>query len=325
MKTRVLLLALLSALLIFPALACNAMADAQGGFDRNLKVAGPVDLEVRTGSGGITVRSGAADTVEVHAVIKARDSSGMRAEEKVKRLEANPPIEQTGNTIRIGRITDRDLQQNVSISYELVVPQQTQLRSHTGSGHQTVNGIAGPVDAETGSGGVTLANIGGELRAHTGSGGIDLDDIRGTVRAEAGSGSIRATKIAGGFDGHTGSGSINLVQSAQGNVRADTGSGGVDLQNVKGGVRAETGSGHITIEGTPAAAWDIQTGSGGITLRLPQDASFDLYAHTGSGSIKSDHPVTMQGSFNRHELRGKVRNGGVSIELRTGSGNIAIQ
>ena len=294
----------------------------RGSFDRSLKVAGAVDLEVQTGSGSITVRTGSVDVVEVHATIKA---GGLNALEKVKRIEANPPIEQNGNSIRIGQINDDSLRRNVSISYDLVVPAQTQLRAHSGSGQVTVDGVKGPVTADTGSGGVTINNVGGEVRAHTGSGGIDLDNIQGMTRAETGSGSIRAMKIAGAFEGHTGSGHVTLSQAAQGDVHVETGSGSVELDNVRGALRAETGSGNISAAGEATGSWYVQTGSGSVSLRLPPQAGFDLYAHTGSGSITTDRAITMQGSFNKHELRGKVGGGGVSLELRTGSGNITVQ
>ncbi len=311
------------ALLVIGLTACPAMIGSErGSFDRTLKVSGAVDLDVQTGSGSVTVRTGATDTVQVRGDIRV---NGEDALGKVHKLEANPPIEQSGNTIRIGRISDPELRRNVSISYDITVPQETRLHSHTGSGNQDVAGIKGPVDVETGSGGVTVANIGGEVRAHTGSGNIELDNIQGFAQAEAGSGSIRANRIAGAFNGHTGSGRITLFQAAQGDVRAEAGSGSIELDGVKGGLRAGTGSGNLTVTGEPTSAWDVHTGSGSVTLRLPQQVAFDLYAHTGSGSINSDHPVTIQGAMGRHELRGKVRGGGVAVEVRTGSGNIRIE
>ncbi len=323
MKYRALLISLV-VIMVSAFAACPAMVGytEHGSFDRSLKVTGPVDLDVQTGSGSINLRTGSANVVEVHAIIKA---GGMHALEKIKRLESNPPIEQNGNVIHIGPIKDEDLRRNVSISYDLVVPAQTQLRSHSGSGHQTIDGIKGPVTADTGSGGVTVSNIGSELRAHTGSGGIELDNIQGAVKADTGSGSIRASKIAGAFEGHTGSGHITLSQAAQGDVRVETGSGSMDLDNVRGGLRAEAGSGSIKAAGEATASWYVQTGSGSIDLRLPPQAGFELYAHTGSGRISTERQITMQGSLNRHELRGKVGNGGPSLEVRTGSGNITIQ
>jgi DUF4097 and DUF4098 domain-containing protein YvlB len=62
-----------------------------------------------------------------------------------------------------------------------------------------------------------------------------------------------------------------------------------------------------------------------VHLRFPADARFDLDAHTSSGSVTVDHPVTVQGSLGRKEVRGSVRGGGVPVEVETGSGNIEIQ
>jgi DUF4097 and DUF4098 domain-containing protein YvlB len=145
------------------------------------------------------------------------------------------------------------------------------------------------------------------------------------VRARTGSGSIHATAIGGGFEANTGSGHITLEQTSPGAVRADTGSGGMELRGVRGSLEAKAGSGTIRAEGDPTGAWVVHTGSGGVQLRFPSDAAFDLDAHTSSGSISVDHPVTVQGTVGRKQIRGKVRGGGVPVEVETGSGNIEIQ
>jgi DUF4097 and DUF4098 domain-containing protein YvlB len=94
---------------------------------------------------------------------------------------------------------------------------------------------------------------------------------------------------------------------------------------VRGPLKVETGSGDIRVEGTQTGDWKLEAGSGAINVRLPADAAFDFYAHTGSGHIDTEHPITMTGSLNRHELRGQVRGGGPLLQARTGSGNINIQ
>jgi hypothetical protein len=75
-------------------------------------------------------------------------------------LKANPPIRQEGNTIEIGEIEDQDLGRNVSISYVILTPPQTKFTGMTGSGDETVAGIAGPVEMRTGSGDLSLHDIG---------------------------------------------------------------------------------------------------------------------------------------------------------------------
>src|SRR5882672_46976 len=139
--------------------AASALAVSEGTFQRTLQVTGAVNLEVETGSGSIQVRTGTSHEVQIVGRVRATTWFGGDAEEKVKRLVANPPIQQSGNIIRIGHITDFDLRRNVSISFELVVPAETTLRAHSGSGSENIDGVRGTVDAESGSGSLKISNI----------------------------------------------------------------------------------------------------------------------------------------------------------------------
>lgn len=320
----------LTAVAAAPAFAWSERETAEGQFERTLSVSGPVDLNVHTSAGSITVVTGSGSQVRIVGKIKVQRDRLSDAQAIVKEIEANPPIEQSGNSVRIGR-RDRDEQnrewrRNVWISYELVVPKATRMVSATGSGSQSISGIDGPLDASTGSGGVTLSSIGGEVTAFTGSGSIKIDGANGRLRANTGSGSIRATGVAGAITASTGSGSIELEQIAAGDVEASTGSGGIEARGVKGRLRVRTGSGTIRAEGTPTGDWSLSTSSGSINVRLPGDAAFALDAHTSSGSINSAHPVTVVGDVgNRRRLRGTVRGGGFRLDLSTSSGSIRIE
>ncbi len=301
---------------------------AEGRFDKTLNVSGPVDLEVKTNWGGIQVRAGDGSTLRVVGIIKARKYSRSEAESRIAEIEKNPPITQNGNSIVVGfesRDWDSEERNRIGISFELVVPANTRVRASTGSGSLSVEGVAGPVDGSTGSGSVTLVNIGGETRVNTGSGSVNLTGVKGSLRASTGSGSIRGTGIAGSIAATTGSGSIELEQVSAGNVEVSTGSGGITLEGIKGGLRARTGSGSIRVHGDPTGDWNVRTASGAIRVRLPAGASFDLAASTSSGSISTDHPVTVQGRFGRKEIRGKVRNGGPMLDLSTSSGSIYVE
>jgi len=170
---------------------------SEGSFQRTLPVTGPVNLDLNTGSGSVNVRTGTSSEVQVTGHIKVTNWFGGDADERVKRIEANPPIQQNGNDIRIGHIEDTQLLRNISISYDLVVPAETQLHSHTGSGNQSVEGIRRQVEIESGSGSLKISDIGDTVRAETGSGEIAIDRVKGNVRTKAGSGSIHAQEIAG--------------------------------------------------------------------------------------------------------------------------------
>lgn len=314
----------LTSVMFLTSCAIPSDAAVQGRFDRTLHVTGPVDLDVQTGSGSVTVRQGNPATVEIHASIRASGWAGSGTERRVHYLETHPPIEQNGNTIRIGHIQDRDLTRNISISYDLTVPEETKLRSTSGSGNENIEGIHGPVEAGSGSGNLNLANIGSGAQAHTGSGDITLSTIHGNAQADTGSGSVRATGIAGGFTGRSGSGGVRLEQTAAGDVSIGAGSGSIEIKGADGAVRAHTGSGNITAQGQPKGDWNLHTGSGSLEVTFPAGAAYDLIAHTGSGSIYTSQPIEVQGKIGRHELHAKVHGGGSAVNLSTGSGSIRI-
>lgn len=302
------------------------MASDEGHFDRTLAVTGPVDLDVQTGSGEITVRVGDSTKVEVHGRIHANHGwmSG-DVEQRIHEIESNPPVEQTGNTIRVGHIENRDWKNNISISYEIVVPSQTKLHSESGSGDQLVDGISGPADASSGSGNVRFSNIGAETHVRTGSGDIELKAIHGPARASAGSGEIHAIGIAGGLTASSGSGNVKFEQTAPGDVEIGTGSGDVEIKGAKGAVKVQTGSGSISAQGDPAGDWRLRTGSGNVTVELPQQAGFNLVARTSSGNIETNRQISVQGKLSPRELQGKVGAGGPTVDLSTSSGSIEIR
>jgi hypothetical protein len=116
-----------------------------------------------SGSGSIALRTGDADEVRIEGRIVASDwrtgGGGLSSEERVRRLETNPPIEQTGNRVRIGRIDDEALLRNVSISYIVTVPDETTLVARTGSASIEIEGLGRAVEARTGSGSVHVSDL----------------------------------------------------------------------------------------------------------------------------------------------------------------------
>jgi hypothetical protein len=326
-RCRAILLVLAPALFAIATPACARGRFAEGAFERTLAVTGPVDLEVVTGAGSLLVRAGDSGSVRVSGTIRARVGWGeslAEAEGRVRAIESSPPIVQEGNRIAIGRLEREDLGHSVSISYEVVVPRETRLRSRTGSGSQRIEALRGPVEASTGSGSMTFLDIGGEVRASSGSGGIEARAIAGSFSASTGSGAIRATGLGGRIRASAGSGSVFVESAGPGEVEVETGSGSVEVRGARGELRIRTGSGSIRAEGRPAGPWILHTSSGEIGVRLPEDTSFTLQARTSSGRIETRHPIAVQGRVGRQEVAGDVRGGGPLVDLSTGSGSIRI-
>jgi hypothetical protein len=268
------------------ALAAMAVAPvwaADATFDRTLPVNGQVELVVSTGAGSIHLMPGAASRVHILGHVHSTWGGN---EDEVRSIAAHPPIEQTGNIVRIGE-RHQNLYNNIRIDYDIQAPANAFL------------------EAGSGSGGITDDGVGTNARIHTGSG------------------SIRAIGLQGGFTLNTGAGSIEAEQVGRGDSKAHTGSGSIDLRGVNGALETRTGSGHVKVTGTPAGPWHIETGSGSVEV-WTGDAAFTLDAASGSGGIHSDRAVSTHGSESRHHLSGAVNGGGPTVRIHTGSGGIRI-
>lgn len=262
----------------------------QGAFERTLNVSGPVRLDVMTDAGGIIVTPGPAGTVRVKATLKRENSwlgggSG-DVESRIRSLERNPPVSQSGSTILIGHVSDRALLRGVSMRLEITTPSDSQLRARADSGGIHVEGIRGPVDAQTDSGGITADNIGSEIRAQADSGGIRLRGVQGNVFARADSGGVVAQEVAGSVDVSTDSGGIRISQTKPAPIKA----------------RAD---------------------SGGATIRLVAGAGYDIDAESEGGLTVT--AMSSQTVLKRGEARGKIRGGGPMVDVRTDSGHVTVE
>jgi len=315
-----------AALILAAAGLAGCMADigAQGTFDRTLKVDGPAQLEVTTGSGDVQIRQGADGEVRIHGVIHARGWSSESSEDKLKEIETNPPVSQDNNLIRVGGVGRRH--DNVSIDYTIVVPANTQLHSVAGSGNVSVSGIQGPANFTAGSGNISASSIGGDVQALAGSGDITLSNIQGQAQATTGSGNIEVRGAKGSVRLHTGSGTLKLSQPDD-DVVAESGSGSIGVNGAHADLRVRTGSGDVSVDGNPGESnyWDLHASSGNVTLQVPQSASFRLYAHTSSGDIDAGIPIVLEGTAAKHELRARIGDGKGRVEVETSSGNIALR
>jgi hypothetical protein len=303
----------------------------EGSFERTLTVGDRPDVEVSAGSGRIEIRAGTTNRIEISGRIQAGGwgsgwfrREGLSPEELVRRVEANPPVEQSGNRVRIGYFTSDDWHNGVSVSFTIVLPAGSNVIARTGSGSQQIEAVSGSVEAHAGSGSLTLKDIGARLRASTGSGSITADRVRGELHATTGSGSIRGTEIGGAITAKTSSGGIDVEQVGGGQVDVSSSSGTVRLRGVRGGLQASTTSGGLIVQGELSNEWRLSASSGSIRIDLPRNQGFDLDATTGSGSINVDFPVTATGTVGRRSLRGSAQGGGPLLRIRTASGGISI-
>jgi len=208
------------------------------------------------------------------------------SEEQARAIAANPPIEQAGNVIRVGQQHDEHWK-GISIDYDVEAPAGTLLGATSGSGNIVDEGVGQNANLQTGSG------------------------------------DISASGLQGAFVVRTGSGNITAEQTGEGDVKAETGSGNIEIKDIHGSFQAQTGSGDIKATGTPSAPWTLQTGSGNIDI-WSGNAPLTLEGSTGSGSIITDHEMLVQGSLDRHHIKGNLNGGGPLVRVQTGSGEIHV-
>src|SRR5260370_5817719 len=208
---------------------CSAGPAVTGSFDRNYTVNGPSPLELSNASGDVSITGSADGKVHVHGDVRA---SGFGFDNPQKRLDdtlSNPPVEQRGDTIRVGK--DMTHMRNINIAYTIQVPHDTEVSATVASGAQTIRELRGPVKAHAASGSIRVEKIDRDPQLTTSS---------GSVSATAGRSDIHVTSASGSV----------TISNVKGDVRVSAISGVIRISQPNGPSEPKTATAHIQI---PAA------------------------------------------------------------------------
>jgi hypothetical protein len=284
---------------------------------------GPVELDLGTGGGGITVRL--VDEPGVHVEIRQDPSAASPWAQGVTNLMSWVSTQfgsqlggQFGETVPEGSTVEAEAVRQTRVDFtagRLVVrtPKEIQLRNVP-----VVVSVQAPVgshvEARTGSGDVTVNGGAGRLNLHTGSGRISADQAEDKVQVDTGSGTVRLGPMAAGLRAKTGSGDVE-VTAIGGASTVVTGSGDVWLGAVTGDVLARTGSGRVTIANAAAGELELHTGSGAIHVGVRKGTAAEIDLSSGSGEARSDLDLTTNPPESKPLLR---------IRGRTGSGTALV-
>ena len=112
--------------------------------------------------------------------------------------------------------------------------------------------------------------------------------------------------------------SVVQATTTNGDVEVST-SEWASAKTTNGGVRVSMGN----------AKWsgelELMTTNGSVDVTLPASAEFQVHAATTNGSISSDFPITVQGSFGLKNLSGTVGGGGRELKVATTNGGIELK
>src|SRR5258708_32938785 len=173
--------AVLSAVFLLTTLATYALpagAAETATFDRSFTVTAPVRIELSNGSGNVEIRGSADGTVHVHGKVSPGGWSIFGGSGKsVEEVASNPPLEQSGSTIRIGK--NSSWLKNVTIDYQVAGPHDTEINAGVAPAGITVDHVKGPVKASSASGYVHVYRVERDTQLNAASGSIDASGIGG--------------------------------------------------------------------------------------------------------------------------------------------------
>jgi DUF4097 and DUF4098 domain-containing protein YvlB len=313
-------LVLLSAVALLAG--CQNGPVVSGAFDRKYDVTGPIRLELANASGDVDITGSADGKVHVHGDVRASGFGSESSQQRLDETVSNPPVEQRGDTIRIGKEMSRI--HNVSIAYTIQVPHDTEVSATVASGAQTIRGVRGPVKVQAASGSIRVEKIERDVQLSTASGSISATDIGSEVRVKSATGSVTVTNTRGDVMVDAIAGVIRVFRPG-GRIEAGTASGEVEIEGAASDVKAHAASGRVSVQGNPGADsyWELKTMSGAIQLGVPSSANLHLSAEAVSGEIRTDVPIVVE-EQDKHSLRAHMGSGGGRVDVHTVSGEIRV-
>jgi putative adhesin len=150
-----------------------------------------------------------------------------------------------------------------------------------------------------------------------------------------GNSSTRNNDVVVSFVVHVPSGVALAARTVNGDIDGESLTGDADAKTVNGSVKlsttgtatANTVNGSITAT-MGRADWQqgasFKTVNGGIMLKFGGDLNANVKASTLNGSITTDFPLTLTGTFTRRRLEGTIGAGGRSLDLSTVNGSITL-
>ncbi len=259
-------------------------------------------LDVHVPNGGIEVRAGSVDEVQIRAEKQAHGHTLTEAEAHVGQIEVlTGPATDDPGILRVWVEYPWSLRRmSPSATLIIEVPEPCGLQARTSNGRIIVDDMEGEIELETSNGRVVVEDLLGE---------VDIDTSNGRVIAR---------DVAGRLDIHTGNGRVR-VERLVGSLRADTSNGRV----------------YAEVEPGQTDGIEIRSSNGSIAVLLPEQLGADLDLSTGNGSVRVDFPPKAWGQAARgksdmgsvpfEDVRAALHGGGVPVEVRSSNGSITVR
>lgn len=232
---------------------------------REMTFASNGTLNVDAGkNGGINVKGEDRSDVLVRACVQAWGVS----EESARGVASNIRIS-TGGEVRAEGPSSVDGNTNWSVSYQILVPRNTNTKLTAHNGGISISGVDGNAEFTTLNGGVNLSNLSGSVKGKTSNGGVNVV--------------LSGTSWKGsGLDVQTTNGGVNLTvpENYSANIETGTVNGGyrstipalnVAEENIKGDGSYRSRSRRVaTTLNSGGAPIKVTTTNGGVNIKTPE-------------------------------------------------------
>ena len=296
-------------------------------FERSFDAPPGTVVDISTIRGAIEVSGGVGPRVAVRgtATVRLGFNVPVNAIELARKVAANPPVGQEGETIRLTQPALDEERRAMTVSYVVSVPPGVELRTSTDSGATAITGVTGRVSVTTQSGGTDLARLGGSAEVNGSSGAVRVDAVAGDLAVKTQSGAITLRGLGRGLRVRTQSGGVVArFVGQEGQSDVETHSSSIDLVGVRGGLNAVSNNGHIRVAGAPGAAWDVMVGSSSIELFFDRSTPLELDATSGSGDVYVTGLRLDKASSAKGSHTGTLGGGGPLVRASTRSGSVRI-
>ena len=264
---------------------------------------GAGNLRAKTAGGSIRVIGGAGNQVKVMVFVRP---SNWRNRNEAPSAEAlakyTIEVRQEGNTIyALAERKERNWRDdnNLSIGFEIQVPQQMACQLNTSGGS------------------IRLESVTGEQEIKTSGGSLNFNNIKGNLDANTSGGSIEVAKYQGNLEARTSGGSINLNE-ARGTLKVHTSGGSIHLDEVAGDIDARTSGGSIHAKVQSLGKYlTLETSGGSVHATIPGGKGLDLDLE---GNRVKTALTNFNGTSDPRRVKGTVNGGGIPVKMSTSGG-----
>jgi DUF4097 and DUF4098 domain-containing protein YvlB len=255
----------------------------------------PVNAEVRTAGGQVTITAEPRETVAVD--VQPYDGS-----EASREAAANTRVEMNGDRLVVETPDSKGWSfrwgRGFRIRIEIRIPQDSRASVSVSSADVSCSGRLAALKINTASGDVRAEEITGDTDINTASGDVRLGRVGGALRVNTASGDLMAEAVGGEVVAHSASGDIS-IESADASAKVNTASGDINL--------GATRHGQVK----------VNSASGDVLVGVRQGTGVWLDLSTMSGSTSSD--------LNHGGSGGETQNAELTLQVRTMSGDIRVQ